>query len=195
MCFGRSLASPSSRPVARIVTFASSPRASSVEIPHITSMFESNWSKKSSISCISRTKMGLSSLAYILKSIRLALPMSLPWSSGESRALRMAFSTRCSPLALPMAMMAPPPSFIVVSTSRKSRSMPPSECTVISSEMPFTASPSMLSALLKASFTEMSESPYTSHSRSLFTMSSASTFRLSSSTPFSAWMIFLFFSK
>ena len=54
-------------------------------------------------------------------------------SSGESSAFSMALVTRFSPSPYPVLIMAAPPSRSVVSTSRKSRFMCPSE--VIISEM------------------------------------------------------------
>ena len=145
-------------PVAKMVTLASSPRESSVEVPHITSMSGSSWSKNSSISCISLTNIWCSVLAYMLNKIFLALLMSFPHNKGESRASMMALSIRLLPLALPIAMIAPPPLRVVVSTSRKSRLILPSLWKVISSDMPFTASFNTSSARLKASLSDMGES-------------------------------------
>ena len=66
---------------------------------------------------------------------------------------------------------------------------------VISSEIPFTAFFSTLSASPSASLNDIRVSLYTSHSFSLFTMSIASTFLLSSSTPFKAFTILRLCSK
>ena len=119
--------------------------------------------------------------------------MSLPYSKGDSSAFTMAFSTLRSPLARPMAIMAPPPLRIVLSTSRKSRLILPSN--VINSEMLLTALHSIWSAALNACFKASSESEYTSHMLSLLMIRSESTFLRISSTPFSAFMILFFFSK
>ena len=67
--------------------------------------------------------------------------------------------------------------------------------TVISSEIPITASFRILSALANESFTEIGVSAYTSQSLSLLIIRMASTFFRISSTPFSARIIFCFFSK
>ena len=173
--------------------FTSSPRLLSSDSPHITSIIGSNSSIKASSSFSSFTISGALGPVYILNSMRFALLTSHPYSNGEFRASRMAFCTRSSPLALPIAIIAPPPAFIVDSTSRKSRFKYPS--IVISSDMLFTASHNTLSATLNDSMTVILESEKMSQSRSLLIISSASTFFFISSTPLRAFIIFRSFSK